>query len=173
MSIPWFIIIFRATYVDWVDENVAPRYKEPLSSGIICRMRTLPCKRLSPRSGVHLRTHVSRLVAEVSHIVDWIRTRMHFGSLKSVLLSLWGVRGKKIKEKITPISNLSFNPIQFDDLRMKIWTRKENCCCCWWCGSAVVLLSCCCCCCCYCCLWWGPGQVMLSNTLLYIINYIT
>lgn len=52
---------------------------------------------------------------EYSHIVNYVRTRLRFCLLKSVLISLRGVRGKNLKEKITPVSNLSFNLIQFDD----------------------------------------------------------
>ena len=50
-----------------------------------------------------------------SHVVNYIRTRLRFCLLKSVLTSIRGVRGKPSQEKITPISNLSFNLIQFDD----------------------------------------------------------
>ena len=52
---------------------------------------------------------------EYSHIVNYVRTRLRFCLLKSVLISLRGVRGKTRKERITPVSNLSFNLIQFDD----------------------------------------------------------
>ena len=52
---------------------------------------------------------------EYSHIVNYVRTRLRFCLLKSVLISLRGVRGKGQKERITPISNLSFNLIHFDD----------------------------------------------------------
>ena len=63
---------------------------------------------------------LSRLIAdkrneEYSHVVNYVRTRLRFCLLKSILLSLRGVRGKKMKENITPISNLSFNLIQFDE----------------------------------------------------------
>ena len=50
-----------------------------------------------------------------SHVVNYIRTRLRFCLLKSVLTSIRGVRGKSSKENITPLSNLSFNLIQFDD----------------------------------------------------------
>ena len=50
-----------------------------------------------------------------SHVVNYIRTRLRFCLLKSVLTCLRGVRGKLAKETITPVSNLSFNLIQFDD----------------------------------------------------------
>ena len=49
------------------------------------------------------------------HVVNYIRTRLRFCLLKSVLTSIRGIRGKSVKETITPISNLSFNLIQFDD----------------------------------------------------------
>ena len=50
-----------------------------------------------------------------SHVVNYIRTRLRFCLLKSVLTSLRGVRGRAVNDKITPISNLSFNLIQFDN----------------------------------------------------------
>ena len=50
-----------------------------------------------------------------SCVVNYIRTRLRFTLLKSVLTSLRGVRGKNLNEKITPVSSLSFNLIQFDD----------------------------------------------------------
>ena len=50
-----------------------------------------------------------------SHVVNYIRTRLRFCLLKSVLTCFRGVRGKLAKENITPVSNLSFNLIQFDD----------------------------------------------------------
>ena len=52
---------------------------------------------------------------EYSHVANYVRTRLRFCLLKSVLVSLRGVRGKFRKEGITPVSNLSFNLIQFDD----------------------------------------------------------
>ena len=63
---------------------------------------------------------LAQLIAEkrnetYSHVVNYIRTRLRFCLLKSVLTSLRGVRGKSSHEKISPISNLSFNLIQFDD----------------------------------------------------------
>ena len=50
-----------------------------------------------------------------SHVVNYLRTRMRFSVLRSVLTSLRGVRGKYSQEKVTPIANLSFNLIQFDE----------------------------------------------------------
>ena len=63
---------------------------------------------------------LAELIAEkrhelYSHVVDYIRTILRFCLLKCVLTSLRGVRGKRVKEKVTPVSNLSFNLIQFDD----------------------------------------------------------
>ena len=52
---------------------------------------------------------------EYSHVVNYVRTRLRFCLLKSVLTSLRGVRGKNSKEKTTPISELSFNLIQFQE----------------------------------------------------------
>ena len=50
-----------------------------------------------------------------SCVVNYIRTRLRFCLLKSVLTSIRGVRGKSTRENIAPISTLSFNLIQFDD----------------------------------------------------------
>ena len=63
---------------------------------------------------------LAELIAEkrhetYSHVVDYIRTRLRFCLLKCVVTSLRGVRGKSVKENITPLSNLSFNLIRFDD----------------------------------------------------------
>ena len=52
---------------------------------------------------------------QYSCVVNYIRTRMRFCLLKSVLTSIRGVRGKNLSEKVAPISSLSFNLIQFDD----------------------------------------------------------
>ena len=52
---------------------------------------------------------------EYSHVLNYIRTRLCFCLLDSILTGLRGVRGKAMKERITPISNLSFNLIQFDE----------------------------------------------------------
>ena len=48
-------------------------------------------------------------------VVNFIRTRLRFCLLKCVLMSIRGARGKNFKENLTPISNLSFNLIHFDD----------------------------------------------------------
>ena len=48
-------------------------------------------------------------------VVNYIRTRLRFCLLKSVLMSIRGVRGRSDREKIMPVSMLSFNLIQFDD----------------------------------------------------------
>ena len=48
-------------------------------------------------------------------VINYIRTRLRFCLLKSVLVSLCGVRGKSSAEKISPISTLSFNMIDFDE----------------------------------------------------------
>ena len=50
-----------------------------------------------------------------SSVVNYIRTRLRFCLLKSVLMSIRGVRGKSTREKISPISSLSFNLINFED----------------------------------------------------------
>ena len=52
---------------------------------------------------------------EYSCVVNYIRTRLRFCLLKSVLTSIRGVRGKNLNDKTAPISSLSFNLIQFDD----------------------------------------------------------
>ena len=48
-------------------------------------------------------------------VVNYIRTRLRFCLLKSVLMSIRGVRGRSDREKIMPVSTLFFNLIQFDD----------------------------------------------------------
>ena len=50
-----------------------------------------------------------------SDILNFIKTRLRFCLLKSVLISIRGIRGKTYMENITPISNLAFNLIRFDD----------------------------------------------------------
>ena len=47
-------------------------------------------------------------------IIGYIRTRIRICLLNSVLTSLRGMRGKSTREKITPISALSFNLIDFE-----------------------------------------------------------
>ena len=63
---------------------------------------------------------LGQLIAEkrdesYSDVVNFIRTRLSVCLMKSILIGLRGVRGKATKEVKTPISNLSFNLIQFDD----------------------------------------------------------
>ena len=63
---------------------------------------------------------IARLIAnkrkdDYSSVINYIRTRLRFCLLKSVLVSLRGVRGKSSAEKISPISTLSFNMIDFDE----------------------------------------------------------
>ena len=48
-------------------------------------------------------------------VVNFIRTRLRFCLLKSVLMSIRGVRGRSVREKISPISSLSFNLINFEE----------------------------------------------------------
>ena len=43
-----------------------------------------------------------------SSVINFIRTRLRFCLLKSVLTSLRGVRGKSTHEKVLPVSSLSF-----------------------------------------------------------------
>ena len=50
-----------------------------------------------------------------SSVVNYIRTRLRFSLLKSVLTSIRGVRGKRMNEGIAPIASLSFNLINFDE----------------------------------------------------------
>ena len=50
-----------------------------------------------------------------SHVVNYIRTRLRFCLLKSVLTSIRGTRGKSKIENISPISSLSFNLVQFEE----------------------------------------------------------
>ena len=45
--------------------------------------------------------------------LNYIRTRLRFCFLKSVLIEIRGVREKRTKENSTPISSLSFNVIVF------------------------------------------------------------
>ena len=63
---------------------------------------------------------IAQLIAQkrkedYSSVVNYIRTRLRFCLLKSVLISLRGVRGKSTAEKISPISSLSFNLIDFEE----------------------------------------------------------
>ena len=50
-----------------------------------------------------------------SSVVNYIRTRLRFCLLKSVLASIRGVRGRSAREGISPISSLSFNLISFEN----------------------------------------------------------
>ena len=50
-----------------------------------------------------------------SSVINYIRTRLRFCLLKSVLTSLRGVRGKSKQEKISPVSTLWFGLIDFDE----------------------------------------------------------
>ena len=52
---------------------------------------------------------------EYSHVLNFIRTRLRFCLLKSILSGLRGARGKVGKEKLAPIQTLSFNLIEFGD----------------------------------------------------------
>ena len=52
---------------------------------------------------------------DYTDIINYVRTRIRFCLLKSVLISLRGVRGKYEKETTTPVSNLSFNLIRLDE----------------------------------------------------------
>ena len=63
---------------------------------------------------------LAELISEKRHenysdVVNYIRTRLRFCLLKCILISLRGTRGKVMKERITPISELSFNLIRFED----------------------------------------------------------
>ena len=64
---------------------------------------------------------LAELIAEkrnepYSCIVNYIRTRLSYCLMKSIVLSLRGVSGKRNnKENVTSVSNLSFNLIQFDE----------------------------------------------------------
>ena len=62
---------------------------------------------------------ISELIAakrneDYSDVVNYIRTRLSFCMLKSVLLGVRGERGKKVVARHTSVPNLSFNLIQFD-----------------------------------------------------------
>ena len=48
-------------------------------------------------------------------VANYVRTRLRFCLLKSVLTSIRGTRGRSKRETISPISTLSFNLINFDD----------------------------------------------------------
>ena len=57
---------------------------------------------------------LATLIAEKRHesypeVLNYIRTRLRFSLLKSVLIAIRGIRGKQTVERTTPISSLSFN----------------------------------------------------------------
>lgn len=58
--------------------------------------------------------------------LNYIRTRLRFCLLKSVLITIRGVRGKRMKENSTPISSLSFNLIDFFFLHTDIVFLANN-----------------------------------------------
>ena len=64
---------------------------------------------------------IAQLISEKKNekygdVLNYIRTRLRFSLLKSVLMAIRGVRDKGMKKtKITPISSLSFNLIEFND----------------------------------------------------------
>ena len=51
-----------------------------------------------------------------SDVVNFLRTRMRFSILCSVLTAVRGVRGKSKKDEVAPISTLSFNLIKNNEL---------------------------------------------------------
>lgn len=62
---------------------------------------------------------IASLIAEkrrdsYADVLNYIRTRLRFCLLKSVLITIRGVRGKRMKENTRPISSLSLNLIEFD-----------------------------------------------------------
>ena len=50
-----------------------------------------------------------------SSVINYIRTRLRFCLLKSVLTSLRGIRGRSSHDKPSPASSLSFGLIDFDE----------------------------------------------------------
>ena len=50
-----------------------------------------------------------------SSVINYIRTRLRFCLLRSVLTSLRGIRGKSSHERVSPVSSLSFGLIDFED----------------------------------------------------------
>ena len=57
---------------------------------------------------------IATLIAEkrnerYSDVLNYMRTRLRFSLLKSVLTAVRGVRGRTVREKILPMSSLSFN----------------------------------------------------------------
>ena len=68
---------------------------------------------------IQLIKRIAELIAakrneDYSDVVNYIRTRLSFCLLKSVLLGVRGERGKKVVARHIPLPNLSFNLIQFD-----------------------------------------------------------
>ena len=51
-----------------------------------------------------------------SDVVNYLRTRLRFSILRSVLTAVRGVRGKSRSEMVAPISTLSFNLIENNEL---------------------------------------------------------
>ena len=51
-----------------------------------------------------------------SDVVNFMRTRMRFSILRSVLTAVRGVRGKSKRDDVAPISTLSFNLIENNEL---------------------------------------------------------
>ena len=47
-----------------------------------------------------------------SDVINYIRTRLRFCLLRSVLLAIRGVRGKSLKEKTESVSSISFNLVE-------------------------------------------------------------
>ena len=50
-----------------------------------------------------------------SSVINYIRTRLRFCLLRSVLTSLHGIGGKSSHERVSPVSSLSFGLIDFED----------------------------------------------------------
>ena len=62
---------------------------------------------------------IASLIAEkrresYADVLNYIRTRLRFCLLKSVLIAIRGFQGKRFKENTTPISSLTFKLIDFD-----------------------------------------------------------
>ena len=47
-----------------------------------------------------------------SDVINYIRTRLRFCLLRSVLLAIRGVRGKSLKEKTESVASISFNLVE-------------------------------------------------------------
>ena len=68
----------------------------------------------------HLK-RIAPLIAEkrresYADVLNYLRKRLRFFLLKSVLIAIRGFRGKRFKENTTPISSISFNLIDFDEV---------------------------------------------------------